>query len=76
MAALKKRAHDRKQASLLQLKSLKLIPVEAKKAIDAFLQQDPEEGVIGAAPVQPRRGDEPGTPGSLQGHDGWWLQFG
>jgi len=47
---LKKQAHDRKQASLVQLKSLKLIPAEAKKAIDAFIQQDPEEGLAVSAP--------------------------
>jgi len=50
IAVLKKQAHDRKQASLLQLKSLKLIPAEAKKAIDAFLQQDPDEGLAVSAP--------------------------
>merc|ERR1719451_167281 len=49
IAVLKKQAHDRKQASLVQvtaLKSLNLIPAEAKKAIDLFLLQngvqDPE----------------------------------
>merc|ERR1740121_2653848 len=39
---LKKQAHDRSQASLAQvdgLKALKLIPAEAKKAMDLFLQQ-------------------------------------
>merc|ERR1711943_184165 len=41
IAVLKKQAHDRKQAALLQLKTLNLIPAEAKKAIDVFLQQDP-----------------------------------
>merc|ERR1719188_1160174 len=50
IAVLKKQAHDRKQASLLQLKSLKLIPSQAKQAIDAFLQQDPEEGLAVSAP--------------------------
>merc|ERR1719473_2301562 len=50
IAVLKKQAHDRKQASLVQLKSLKLIPAEAKKAIDAFIQQDPEEGLAVSAP--------------------------
>merc|ERR1712151_949518 len=50
IAVLKKQAHDRKQASLVQLKSLKLIPTEAKKAIDAFIQQDPEEGLAVSAP--------------------------
>merc|ERR1712187_326659 len=40
IAVLKKQAYDRKQASLVQvasLKSLSLIPAEAKKAIDLFL---------------------------------------
>merc|ERR1712178_37142 len=43
IAVLKKQAYDRKQASLMQvsaLKSLNLIPAEAKKAIDVFLLQD------------------------------------
>ena len=35
-----------KQASLVQLKTLRLIIDEAKKLIDAFLQQDPEEGRV------------------------------
>jgi len=46
IAVLKKQSHDRKQASLLQVSSLmnlQLIPAEAKKAIDAFIQQDQEE---------------------------------
>jgi len=46
IAVLKKQAHDRKQASFAQvsaLKSLNLIPAEAKRTIDAFLAQDPEE---------------------------------
>merc|ERR1719460_1767269 len=41
IAVLKKQSHDRKQASFVQveaLKSLNLIPAEAKKAIDVFLQ--------------------------------------
>jgi len=45
IAVLKKQAYDRKQASLVQVSSLKglnLIPDEAKRAIDAFLAQDPE----------------------------------
>merc|ERR1712226_1142469 len=32
------------------LKSLKLIPTEAKKAIDLFLQEDPAEGLAVSAP--------------------------
>jgi len=46
IAVLSKMSHDRKQsASLLQvsaLKDLALIPESAKRALDAFLQQDPE----------------------------------
>merc|ERR1719163_1895317 len=46
IAVLKKQAYDRKQAaSLVQvssLKSLSLIPDEAKRAIDTFFAQDPE----------------------------------
>merc|ERR1719298_156190 len=52
IAVLKKQAHDRKQASFAQLsalKSLSLIPEEAKKTIDAFFQQDPE-GLAVSAP--------------------------
>merc|ERR1712066_30686 len=40
IAVLKKQAHDRPQVALSQvseLKSLQLIPTEAKKTIDAFL---------------------------------------
>jgi len=50
IAVLKKQAHDRKQASLIQLKKLKLIPDDAKKVIDVFLQQDPDEGLAVSAP--------------------------
>merc|ERR1719333_2060188 len=54
IAVLKKQAHDRKQASLVQvssLKSLNLIPPAAKKAIDAFLQSvEPTEGLAVSAP--------------------------
>merc|ERR1719352_187327 len=59
IAVLKKQAYDRKQAaSLLQVSSLKelnLIPDEAKRAIDAFLAQDPEagEGDAGLAVTAP-----------------------
>merc|ERR1719262_473429 len=49
IAVLKKQSHDRKQASLIQLKELNLIPAEAKKAIDLFLMQDPE-GLAVSAP--------------------------
>merc|ERR1719203_1326378 len=53
---LKKQAYNRKQASFTQvasLNNLNLIPEEAKKAISAFLQQDPEtagEGLEVSAP--------------------------
>ena len=51
IAVLKKQSHDRKQASLSQVAELKLIPEKAKRAINAFLQQDPEEeGLAVAAP--------------------------
>merc|ERR1719465_276513 len=54
IAVLKKQAHDRKQASLVQvssLKSLNLIPPAAKKAIDSFLQSvEPTEGLAVSAP--------------------------
>merc|ERR1719198_166598 len=49
IAVLKKQAHDRKQAALVQLKELNLIPTETKKAIDLFLMQDPE-GLAVSAP--------------------------
>jgi len=53
IAVLKKEAYDRKQSSLAQvsnLQSLTLIPPEAKKAIDAFLLQEPTEGLDVSAP--------------------------
>merc|ERR1719482_2070065 len=53
IAVLKKQAYDRKQASLAQvsaLKTLELIPKEAKRAIDVFLAQDPDEGLAVSAP--------------------------
>merc|ERR1719360_171632 len=53
IAVLKKQAYDRKQASFAQLSSLqglKLIPDEAKKTIDAFLQQTPDEGLAVSSP--------------------------
>ncbi|CAK0886579.1 unnamed protein product, partial [Prorocentrum cordatum] len=46
---LKKQAYDRGQASLVQVQALqsdKLIPDEAKRAIAAFLQQDPQESLL------------------------------
>jgi len=55
VAVLKKQSHNRPQAALAQvsaLKSLQLIPAEAKRTIDAFLQssQDPAEGLEVSAP--------------------------
>jgi len=54
IAVLKKQAYTRKQAeSLAQvgaLNSLSLIPKEAKKTIEAFLAQDPAEGLAVSAP--------------------------
>jgi cell division septum initiation protein DivIVA len=56
IAVLKKQAYDRKQASLAQvanLKRLTLVPAEARKAIDLFLQSaedQPEEGLAVSAP--------------------------
>merc|ERR1739838_1204820 len=53
IAVMKKQAHTRKQASLAQLSAvvkLSLIPDHAKKVIDAFLQQDPDEGLAVSAP--------------------------
>merc|ERR1719420_2119902 len=38
------------QATLMQLKKLRLIPDDAKKVIDSFLQQDPDEGLAVSAP--------------------------
>jgi len=53
IAVLKKQAHDRKQSSLVQvsdLKNLNLIPAEAKRTIDAFLQNVEPEGLAVSAP--------------------------
>jgi len=54
IAVLKKQSYDRKQAaSFVQVSSLReltLIPIEAKKAIDAFLAEDPTEGLAVSAP--------------------------
>jgi len=53
IAVLKKQAYDRSQASLLQVRSLtslKLIPDDAKKIIDSFLQEEPAEGLEVTAP--------------------------
>jgi len=56
IAVLKKQAYDRKQASFAQvsaLQNLHLIPAEAKRTIDAFLAQDPEESAEGLAVSAP-----------------------
>merc|ERR1719235_1839105 len=54
IAVLKKQAYDRKQASFTQvaksLKNLDLIPKEAKRALDLFLAQDPDETLAISAP--------------------------
>jgi len=53
IAVLKKQAYTRKQATFAQvgaLKDLSLIPKEAKKTIEAFLAQDPAEGLAVSAP--------------------------
>jgi hypothetical protein len=54
IAVLKKQAYDRKQASFAQvaksLKNLDLIPKEAKRALDLFLAQDPDETLAISAP--------------------------
>jgi len=53
IAVLKKTASDKKQAAFTQvsnLKNLDLIPKEAKRAIDVFLAQDPDEGLAVSAP--------------------------
>ena len=54
IAVLKKQAYDRKQASSLvqvsALMDLKMIPKQAKQALDAFLQQEPAEGLEVSAP--------------------------
>jgi len=53
IAVLKKQAYTRKQASFAQLQalnSLQLIPKEAKRAINVFLEQEPAEGLAVSAP--------------------------
>merc|ERR1719478_559386 len=54
IAVLKKQSHDRKQGSFVQvaaLKSMNLIPKEAKKTIDLFLAQGAgDEGLAVSAP--------------------------
>merc|ERR1712060_553307 len=53
IAVLKKQAYDRTQTAMVQvsaLKQLALIPISAKQAIDAFLAEDPAEGLAVSAP--------------------------
>jgi len=53
IAVIKKQAFDRPQASFAQvsaLKSMRLIPAEAKKALDLFLLQEIDVGVDVSAP--------------------------
>jgi len=52
IAVLKKQSHDRKQSfvQVAALQNLNLIPAEAKKTIDAFLQQSGDEGLAVSAP--------------------------
>jgi len=53
IAVMKKQAYTRKQESFAQLSALaklSLIPKHAKTVIDAFLQQDPDEGLAVSAP--------------------------
>jgi cell division septum initiation protein DivIVA len=54
IAVLKKQAYNRPQASLVQVQALTvlpLIPKEAKKALNIFLQEDPtDEGLAVSAP--------------------------
>merc|ERR1719395_1698 len=50
IGVLKKQDHDRKQASLLQLSAQNLIPEDAKRTIESFLAQDPDEGLAVSAP--------------------------
>merc|ERR1719512_398672 len=54
IAVLKKQAYDRKQASSLvqvsALTRLSLIPETAKRALAAFLEQDPDAGLTVSAP--------------------------
>merc|ERR1719491_801189 len=42
LSTLKKQDYDRTQASLIQVRSLKLVPASSKQALTSFLQQDPE----------------------------------
>merc|ERR1719460_1716761 len=50
IAVLKKQDHDRKQAALLQVTAQSLIPDDARRTIESFLAQDPDEGLAVSAP--------------------------
>jgi len=53
IAVLKKQAYDRTQASFAQVSALmdmSLIPKDAKRAIEAFIAQDPQDGLAVSAP--------------------------
>merc|ERR1712207_16520 len=53
MGVMKKQAYTRKQESFAQLSAvgkMALIPDHARKVIEAFLQQDPDEGLAVSAP--------------------------
>merc|ERR1719261_1807786 len=50
IGVLKKQDHDRKQAALLQVTAQSLIPDDAKRTIESFLAQDPDEGLAVSAP--------------------------
>merc|ERR1719424_2178258 len=52
IAVLKKQSHDRKQSfvQVAALQNINLIPAEAKKTIDVFLQQSGDEGLAVSAP--------------------------
>jgi len=53
IAVMKKQAYTRKQESFAQLSAvgkMALIPDHARKVIEAFLQQDPDEGLAVSAP--------------------------
>merc|ERR1719399_292483 len=50
IAVLKKQDKDRAQASLLQLSAQRLVPDEARRTIESFLSEDPDEGLAVSAP--------------------------
>jgi len=50
IGVLKKQDKDRAQASLLQLSSQRLVPDEARRTIESFLSEDPDEGLAVSAP--------------------------